>query len=86
MSHCMGGPGAYHFGQSGGGKSTAQNDSTHNALLALVDWVEGGREPEVIIGKEEGQDGNVRVHCRWPGWKSVWDGAAEKWVCEESDQ
>lgn len=90
MSHCTGGPGASHFGQRGpGGLSIARNDSTHNALLALVEWVEEGRAPEGIVGTE---DGGVkeREHCRWPGWRSVWqraesgDGENEgRWVCEE---
>lgn len=86
MSHCMGGPGAYRFGQRGPGASNAaKNDSDHNVLLALVEWVEGGREPEVIVGSEDSnsEEGEVRVreHCRWPGWRSVWDGEEERWVC-----
>ncbi|KAF7363672.1 Carboxylic ester hydrolase [Mycena sanguinolenta] len=73
MAHCVGGPpgadAAYKFGQLGG--MNARNESSHNALLALVDWVEGGMEPENIIGTTE--DGKERVHCRYP-MRSVWDG------------
>lgn len=87
MEHCQGGPGAYHFGQRGpAALDFASNDSAHNALLALVDWVEGGKAPDVLIGTEdrigEGESRATRQHCRWPGWRSVWDAARETWNCE----
>ncbi|KAF8211988.1 tannase and feruloyl esterase [Mycena galopus ATCC 62051] len=77
MGHCFGGPGATAFGQLGG--ANVRNESSHNALLALVDWVEsgGGTRPETITGTAE--DGAERVHCRYP-MRSVWDG--EKFGCE----
>jgi feruloyl esterase len=67
MGHCEGGPGAADIGQQLGGT----NASSHNLLLALVDWVEGGGAPETIVGTAE--DGAERVHCRYP-MRSVWDG------------
>ncbi|KAJ7509460.1 tannase and feruloyl esterase [Mycena galericulata] len=50
MGHCLGGPGATAFGQLGG--ANLVNASSHNLLLALVDWVESGdeRAPETITG------------------------------------
>ncbi|KAG6828951.1 hypothetical protein H0H87_012981 [Tephrocybe sp. NHM501043] len=42
MNHCAFGPGAWRFGQYGL-MTNAMNASTHNVLLALVDWVEQER-------------------------------------------
>lgn len=53
------------------------NDTEHNVLLALVDWVEGGRAPERVVGT--GGEGEERVLCRHP-LRSVWDGG--RWVCK----
>ncbi|KAJ7207190.1 tannase and feruloyl esterase [Mycena pura] len=76
MGHCLGGPGASNFGQLGAG-TNAVNQSSHNILLALVDWVEGGVELDTITGTTT--DGaHTRVHCRYPA-TSVWDGSA--FVC-----
>ncbi|KAJ6571629.1 tannase and feruloyl esterase [Mycena capillaripes] len=71
MEHCTQGPGAWAFGQRGG--SGALNVSSHNLLLALVDWVEGGVAPDTITGTAA--DGATRIHCRYP-MRSVWDGSA----------
>ncbi|KAJ6590690.1 tannase and feruloyl esterase [Mycena vulgaris] len=76
MGHCSGGPGSDRFGQRGG-TNGALNASTHNLLLALVDWVEGGVAPDTITGT--GEDGATREHCRYP-WRSVWDGSAFRCV------
>lgn len=77
MGHCAGGPGAVNFGQLGGTAPPAsRNDSEHNILLALVEWVEGGIAPETIVGSSGGGDGReTRRHCRYPAAKSVWDGS-----------
>ncbi|KAJ7637197.1 tannase and feruloyl esterase [Roridomyces roridus] len=77
MGHCAGGPGAADFGQPGVA-SNKFNASSHNVLLAIVDWVEAGVAPDNITGTAA--DGSVRVHCRYPK-KSVWDG--EKYGCTE---
>ncbi|KAF7336911.1 Carboxylic ester hydrolase [Mycena venus] len=77
MAHCLGGPGASAFGQLVG-STNARNESSHNVLLALVEWVEAGRAPETITGIAE--DGVERVHCRYP-MRSVWDGA--EFRCEQ---
>ncbi|KAJ7509453.1 tannase and feruloyl esterase [Mycena galericulata] len=63
MGHCLGGPGAAALGQLGG--AYLVNASSHNLLLALVDWVESGdeRAPETITGTTD--DGKERVHCRY---------------------
>ncbi|KAJ7328419.1 tannase and feruloyl esterase [Mycena albidolilacea] len=78
MGHCFGGVGPTSFGQGIFPGTNLVNDSAHNVVLALVDWVEGGAAPAVIVGADG--EGNERVHCRYP-IRSVWDG--EAWVCEE---
>ncbi|KAJ7285169.1 tannase and feruloyl esterase [Mycena rebaudengoi] len=75
MDHCAGGPGAWRFGQFGN-RTNAVSSSSHNILLALVDWVEGGVAPDTIVGTAE--DGSTREHCRYP-LRSVWNGDA--FVC-----
>ncbi|TDL20299.1 tannase and feruloyl esterase [Rickenella mellea] len=75
MTHCGLGPGAWKFGQVGGATSN-ENASTHNVLLAVVDWVESGVAPDVMVGTSD--DGKERAHCRYPQ-RSVWDG--EKFNC-----
>lgn len=78
MEHCIGGLGAFLFGQGYGvGPATnVVNDTSHNILLALVDWVEGGNAPDTIIGSDA--NGTAGVHCRYP-FESLWDG--KEWVC-----
>ncbi|KAJ6534273.1 Tannase/feruloyl esterase [Mycena capillaripes] len=81
MGHCGNGLGANAFGQGilgFGVDGIAVNASSHNILLALVDWVEGGVAPETIIGTAA--DGSVRTHCRYPE-RSVWDGTV--WICSD---
>ncbi|KAJ7800999.1 tannase and feruloyl esterase [Mycena olivaceomarginata] len=84
MGHCNGGLGPTSFGQgiaSGtitpSGTNTV-NDSAHNILLALVDWVEDGVAPATIIGSDG--NGTERTHCRYP-MRSVFNGTV--FVCEE---
>ncbi|KAJ6479361.1 tannase and feruloyl esterase [Mycena vulgaris] len=71
MGHCFGGLGAPSFGQGIFPGSNVVNASSHNVLLALVDWVEGGVAPDTIIGS--GANGTIRTHCRYP-MRSVFDG------------
>ncbi|KAJ6569732.1 tannase and feruloyl esterase [Mycena vulgaris] len=75
MGHCSGGLGAPSFGQSGG--LNVVNDTSHNILLALVDWVERGVAPDTIVGS--GENGTTRTHCRYP-MRSVFNGSV--FVCE----
>ncbi|KAF9648832.1 tannase and feruloyl esterase [Thelephora ganbajun] len=79
MGHCGTGPGAWEIGQGSvdGAIKTALNRTDHNVLLSLVEWVEGGRAPEIIIGTDH--EGRERKHCLWPSAKSVWDGT--NWDC-----
>lgn len=72
MEHCTGGPGAFNFGQDGTSLAVARNDSAHNGLLALVEWVEGDVAPESIFGTAT--DRSVREHCRFPAFKSLFNG------------
>ncbi|KAJ6569735.1 tannase and feruloyl esterase [Mycena vulgaris] len=76
MGHCSGGLGAPSFGQSGG--LNVVNDTSHNILLALVDWVERGVAPDTIVGS--GENGTMRTHCRYP-MRSVFNGSV--FVCED---
>ncbi|KAJ7469133.1 tannase and feruloyl esterase [Mycena latifolia] len=76
MGHCFGGLGASSFGQSGG--LNVVNDTSHNILLALVDWVENGVAPDTIVGS--GENGTTRTHCRYP-MRSVFNGSV--FVCED---
>lgn len=50
MSHCSGGPGAWHIGQTALGALGGQGDARSNVLLALVEWVEKGVAPETVRG------------------------------------
>ncbi|KAJ7739812.1 tannase and feruloyl esterase [Mycena metata] len=74
MGHCSGGLGPTSFGQSDG--LNLVNTSSHNILLAMVDWVEGGIAPDTIIGS--GTNGSTRTHCRYP-MRSVFNGTV--FVC-----
>ena len=79
MGRCMNGPGTWKMGQDlvNGPISTAVNQTDHNVLLSLVEWVEGGEAPGIIIGTDD--NGQERKHCMWPSLKSVWDGTT--WDC-----
>ncbi|KAJ7710634.1 tannase and feruloyl esterase [Mycena rosella] len=74
MGHCSGGLGPTSFGQSEG--LNLVNDSSHNILLAMVDWVEGGIAPATIIGSDAANA--TRTHCRYP-MRSVFNGTV--FVC-----
>ena len=51
------------------------------ALLALVDWVEGGTAPDVVVGTSA--DGaQTRQHCSFPA-RSVWNASQKEWLCED---
>lgn len=81
MSHCGGGSGSPYFGQGVGSadQTNTPNDTSHNILLALVDWVENGNAPDVIIGSSG--NGTERTHCRYPN-QSHWNGTG--WVCVDT--
>ena len=73
MGHCTGGPGAWNIWRV----TNTPNQTDYNILLSLVEWVESGEAPGVIIGIDE--EGQERKHCMWPSSKSVWDGTS--WDC-----
>ncbi|KAF7290313.1 Carboxylic ester hydrolase [Mycena chlorophos] len=77
MDHCENGPGAFKFGQSATAAAPT-NNSTHDIISALVDWVENGVAPESIVGTDV--KGKEREHCRYP-MKSVWNVEAGRYVC-----
>ncbi|KAF9648960.1 tannase and feruloyl esterase [Thelephora ganbajun] len=80
MGHCYGGPGAWKFAQGAilGRGTDGINQTDHSVMLSIVDWVENGNPPGVIIGTDE--KNVVRKHCMWPSSKTVWDG--KEWVCQ----
>jgi len=82
MGHCLYGPGAWKIGQGAlvGVATNTLNQTDHSLLLSLVDWVEGGNAPEVIIGTDD--QGQEREHCLWPESKSVWNGTT--WGCVDA--
>ena len=82
MGHCLDGPGAWRIGQGtlGGVATNGINQTDHSVLLSLVEWVEGGTAPDVIIGTDA--QGQERKHCLWPKSKSVWDGTS--WDCVDA--
>ena len=72
MGHCIGGPGAWAFGQYGGAPNTGLAfEPEGNVLSAIVEWVENGRAPETVLGTkfvgDEAGKGVVfqRRHCRY---------------------
>jgi len=65
MGHCAEGPGAWKFGQGAvyGRGTDGINQTDHNMMLSIVDWVENGNPPSVIIGANA--DGVEREYCIW---------------------
>ncbi|KAH8886149.1 tannase and feruloyl esterase [Thozetella sp. PMI_491] len=90
MSHCSIGPGAWNIGQR---YPLDQKllDTKHNAIMALINWVENDRAPEELIGTKYTNDDvkaaivSQRKHCLYPK-QSVWNGKgktteASSWNC-----
>lgn len=92
MYHCNSGPGAWVLGQGGSAPAKGPFDAEHNFLAAVVDWVEHGKAPEVMVGtKFVNDDVNQGVaythrHCRWP-LRSTYRGndldplLPDSWLC-----
>ncbi|KAF1997430.1 tannase and feruloyl esterase, partial [Amniculicola lignicola CBS 123094] len=90
MGHCQGGDGPWVIGAAGQPLESPSNDTMHNALLALVDWTEGGSAPEKIVATKyvnETTGGEVayqRPICLWPEAPVFLGGDATKetsWEC-----
>ena len=81
MGHCYGGPGAWKLGQGAivGRGTDGINKTDHNVMLSIVDWVENGNPPGVIIGTDD--QSVERKHCMWPSSKTVWTG--KEWDCQQ---
>lgn len=82
MGHCSGGPGAWKFGQGvfAGRATDGINQTDHSIMLSIVDWVENGIPPTVLIGTDD--HGVERKHCMWPSSKTVWTG--KEWICQSA--
>ena len=90
MQHCQGGFGVNSFGQSGS-TPPLQNDTQHDALLALIQWREAGAAPTQIIATKFNNDkvsngvNMTRPVCPYPadakysGSGSIWE--ASNWHC-----
>jgi feruloyl esterase len=78
MSHCTSGLGHWYFGQGAliGKVTNKVNDTSHNIVLAMIDWVENDVAPDFLIGSDA--NNTQRTHCRYP-YKSHWDG--KNYVC-----
>ncbi len=77
MGHCGGGvAGAPSLIGNAGLDTVGRNVSTHNVLLAIVDWLEGGTAPNVIVGLTV--NGTERDNCRY-GTTGSW--RVGKWTC-----
>ncbi|KAJ0270748.1 hypothetical protein COL940_011482 [Colletotrichum noveboracense] len=77
MRHCSGGRGAWDIGQTYP-LDGRRLDPKGNALLGLVEWVEGGRAAEEVVGAMYGGEGKGEVlaerkYCLYP-FESRWDG------------
>ncbi|KAF7325061.1 Carboxylic ester hydrolase [Mycena kentingensis (nom. inval.)] len=86
MGHCTRGitglPTA--FGQGALVGTNRVNNTSHNVLLALVDWVEKGKAPDTLTGTSLTDLAVQRTYCRYPQ-KSVWNAKKAVWECEECD-
>lgn len=95
MHHCSGGLGAWSIGNAQKYPyDQALLDPKHNALIALVEWVENGTAPDTLIGTKYENDliGSTitaqRTYCPYPMF-SNWDGVndtslAASWKCMPS--
>ncbi|KAH9436064.1 hypothetical protein MCOR02_004973 [Pyricularia oryzae] len=84
------------FGTNGTASVPGFEDPDHDALLALVEWVEKGRRVDKLVATTWNTWNNVstgvrrqRPLCPWPA-RAVWDGdgdvnAAESWACRVDD-
>ena len=71
---CYGGPGVWKLGQGVivGRGTDGINKTDHSVMLSIVDWVENGNPPSVIIDTDE--QSVERKHCMWSSSKAVWAG------------
>ncbi|KAI4685345.1 uncharacterized protein J4E84_006072 [Alternaria hordeiaustralica] len=89
--HCGGGEGAHAIGQSVG--EVNGYETSHNVLMALVDWVENGNAPETLIGTKFVNDTVAlgvefeRAHCKFPKVNQYKGGnpdVIESWECVDA--
>lgn len=89
MGHCVGGDGAWAFGQE-----ISARDASSNVLWDLVRWVENGTAPERIVGTKWVDDDSSlgvefqRPHCRYP-YRTTFQGGdpnvTSSWGCKYID-
>lgn len=91
MGHCSGGVGAWVLdGASQGGVVPEDTGKDFSMLWSLVDWVEGNKAPERVVGTKYVNDTPAlgvefrRPVCRWPDVAVYRGGKVEEeesWVC-----
>ena len=90
MEHCMGGIGAWDFGQSG--FTPSRMNPNENILLSIIEWVEQGRAPEKLIGTayNKTMSSFKRGHCRYPKTNKFKETGNPKdpqnWECVEKNK
>jgi feruloyl esterase len=80
IGHCGGGPGPYNIGQET--QIAVSNDREHDAVTALMDWVEHGVAPEKLIAtKFSNDDPKQGIQLQRPLFpypaEAVWNGAGD---------
>ncbi len=78
MLHCGGGPGVTDLGQGG---ESARGDAQHDVFTGLVDWVEAGKAPGMMVAKGHGM---TRPVCVYPQVRKFVGGErkdAGSWSC-----
>ena len=72
MGHCAGGPGATNMSTATRDSTPPISDARHDMALALEDWVEHGRAPEILVAthyKDDVPGGDVQFQrplCAYP--------------------
>lgn len=87
MAHARGGDGANYIGNNGLPYAAPYSDPQHNALMALVDWVENGVAPDRLIATKFNNDwpplgvNFTRPVCKYP-MEVVWDKKGSIWQAD----
>ncbi|OHF03684.1 tannase and feruloyl esterase [Colletotrichum orchidophilum] len=73
-------------GHCGGASSYPHVPGKQNSLEALIEWVEQGKDPEMLLGSSPA-DGSTRTKrlCRWPRTAKLVGSDIDKWesfICE----
>ncbi|KIV92327.1 hypothetical protein PV10_06779 [Exophiala mesophila] len=99
LQHCSSGDGAWVLGSASQVIDPPQNNSLHNALLALVEWTETDSAPDMLVGTRytnvtrigdtliDDTVAYTRPICQWPAlaeFQGDDKNNASNWVCPPS--